>query len=256
MSYRPDATSRFSDRVSDYVRYRPGYPDALVQTLVDEAGLTADATVADIGAGTGISTRLFLDLGCTVYAVEPNDAMRAALLASLDDEPRLHISAGTAEATGLPAASADLVTAGQAFHWFDAKRARREFARILKPGGQIALFWNTRQTDATPFLRAYEEFLCAYGTDYQTVRHDNQGPQQLRAFFGGDYQSRTFANEQRFDFAGLRGRLLSSSYVPAADDPGREPMLAELRRLFDRHAEAGQVRVLYETELYFGRLSR
>ena len=254
MPEQHNATNRFSDRVADYVRYRPGYPDALVTTLVDETSLSPDSVVVDIGAGTGISTAMFLDLGCTVHGVEPNDAMRAAAAESLGSNPRLQLYDGTAEATGLPDASVDIVAAGQAFHWFDAEAARREFARILKPDGTVALFWNTRRTDATPFLRAYEELLIEHGTDYATVRHENQGPEQLRTFFGGDHSTRRFPNEQRFDFAGLRGRVLSSSYVPAADDPRCAPLLAELRRLFDRHAEDGQIRLVYETELHFGQL--
>jgi SAM-dependent methyltransferase len=250
-----DATRRFSDRVADYVRYRPGYPAGLVDTLRRVAGLAPGSVVADVGSGTGLSAVPFLDLGCTVYAVEPNEAMRRAAETGLGDRPGFHSVDGTAEATGLADASVDVVAAGQAFHWFEEGKTRREFARVLRPGGRVALFWNTRLVDATPFLRAYEDFLLRFGTDYAQVDHRHVDAGRLARFFGGPFETHTFPNEQAFDFGGLRGRLLSSSYVPAAGDPARTPMLDELRRLFDRHAEDGRVRVLYTTELHVGRLT-
>lgn len=256
---RPDPTRRFSDRVANYVRYRPGYPEALLRALAEEAGLGPGKAVADVGSGTGISSELLLRPGCEVYAVEPNAEMRAAAEERLDGEPRFHSVDGTAEATTLPDASVDLVTAGQAFHWFDVERTRAEFARILcgapRAPGQVALFWNSRRTDASPFLRAYEDLLQRFGTDYREVDHLNVGPETLAPFFGGPYESRTFPNHQDFDLEGLRGRLLSSSYAPGPGHPDHEPMLSELRRIFDRHQEAGRVRFVYDTELYLGKLA-
>jgi len=251
----PDATSRFSNRVADYVRYRPGYPPQLIQALQDEAGLTSQSIVADIGSGTGISAGLFLQLGCTVYGVEPNTEMRAAAEARFAGETRFHSIAATAEATSLADDSVDLVTAGQAFHWFDRERTRAEFARILRPGGFVALFWNSRRTDSTPFLQAYESLLLQFATDYQQINHTNIDATVLAQFFGGcPFEVRSFPSYQDFDFAGLRGRLLSSSYAPAAGHPRHEPMLLELQRLFDEHQSGGSVRFEYDTELYFGRL--
>jgi SAM-dependent methyltransferase len=186
-----------------------------------------------------------------VYGVEPNDAMRRAAEALLGCEERFHSVPGTAEATRLPDASVDLVTAGQAFHWFDRARFRAEADRILRPGGRVALFWNRRRTDSTPFLRAYEELLLRYGTDYTKVDHARLGPDDFAAFFGGPYTSHHFPNEQRFDFEGLLGRLLSSSYAPGFGHPSHEPMLGALRELFDAHQEGGEVRFEYDTELYF-----
>ncbi|HSL83699.1 MAG TPA: class I SAM-dependent methyltransferase [Thermoanaerobaculia bacterium] len=252
-----DPTRRFSDRVADYVRYRPGYPEALLRALVEETGLGPGSRVADVGSGTGISTELLLRSGCTVFAVEPNDAMRAAAEARLSSEPRFRSVAGTAEATGLPDAGADLVAAGQAFHWFDRERFRTECRRILRPapgGGRVALFWNSRQTGPTPFLRDYEALLRRFGTDYERVDHLRLGPADFEPFFGGPYLSRRFPNRQVFDFEGLRGRLLSSSYTPGPGHPDHAPMLAELRRLFDRHQEGGRVRFEYDTELHLGRV--
>jgi SAM-dependent methyltransferase len=253
-----DPTRRFSDRVADYVRYRPGYPEALLRTLMDEAGLGPGSRVADAGSGTGISTELLLRSGAEVWAVEPNAEMRAAAEARLGSNPRFHSVAGTAEATTLSGASADLVAAGQAFHWFDRERFRAECVRILRGAprtGRVALFWNSRRTESTPFLRAYEALLRRFGTDYERIDHMKLGPEVFEAFFGGSYEIRRFANHQVFDFEGLRGRLLSSSYTPAPGHPGHEPMLDELRRIFDRHQEEGRVRIEYDTELHLGRLA-
>jgi len=250
-----DPTQRFSNRVRDYVRYRPSYPEALIQTLAAEAGLSPGAIVADIGAGTGLSSECFLRHGCTVFALEPNPAMRAAAEERLGAQPRFHSIEATAEATTLASQSIDLIAAGQAFHWFDRERSRQEFTRILQPGGWVALFWNTRRTEATAFLRAYESLLQTYGTDYQEVNHTRVEASGLQAFFGGSYQVREFENEQIFDYEGLKGRLLSSSYAPAAGHPKHAPMLRDLERLFTVHQEDGRVRFLYHTHLYFGPLA-
>lgn len=250
-----DSTNRFSNRVADYVRYRPGYPAGLVQTLQAEAGLNPAWAVADIGSGTGISAELFLKLGCLVYGVEPNREMRAAAESRFEDEPRFHSLDATAEATTLEAASVDLVVAGQAFHWFDVERTRVEFTRILRPGGRVALFWNSRHTTTTPFLRAYEALLIEFATDYQQVDHTRIDDAVLMRFFGGNhFEARRFPNSQSFDFEGLRGRLLSSSYAPAAGHPRHAPMLLELERLFHQHANEGRASFDYDTELFFGPL--
>jgi SAM-dependent methyltransferase len=254
-SASPDPTQRFSNRVHDYVRYRPGYPDALIQTLVSEASLSPTSIVADIGAGTGLSSECFLRYGCTVFALEPNAAMRAAAEERLGDQPRFRSIEATAEETTLASQSIDLITAGQAFHWFDRERSRQEFIRILKPKGWVALFWNSRRREATAFLRAYESLLLTYGTDYREVNHTQVDASVLEAFFGGSYQVRVFENEQVFDYEGLQGRLLSSSYAPAAGHPDHAPMLRELEHLFTNHQEDGRVRFLYHTHLYFGQLT-
>jgi ubiquinone/menaquinone biosynthesis C-methylase UbiE len=249
-----DVTARFSDRVADYVKYRPGYPRALRDALEHEVGIGPDSVVADVGAGTGISTDLLRQIGCMVYAIEPNAEMRQAAEQRFAGDARVHSISGRAEATGLADASVDAIVAGQAFHWFDRAKTRREFARILRSGGTIAIFWNVRQTDGTPFLRAYEQLLRDYGTDYAEVHHV-MNDDDLRLFFGDAWQTRTFSYEQVFDFDGIRGRLLSSSYVPKVGHANYEPMLAALRRIFDAHADGGHVRVLYDTDLYFGRLA-
>jgi SAM-dependent methyltransferase len=250
-----DPTRRFTDRVEDYVRYRPGYPSGLLPLLEEELGIEASWTVADIGAGTGLSARPFLELGYTVIAVEPNGAMRAAADAAYGGHSGFRSVAGTAEDTGLPPGSVDLVTAGQAFHWFDPDAARRHFLAILRPPFPAALIWNTRLTEGRAFLEDYEALLVAFGTDYDAVRHDRIDAAVLRAFFRGGHTRRTLPNAQLLDWPGLRGRLLSSSYTPGPDHPDRPPMLRRLRAVFDDHQRDGRVRMDYVTEVYAGWLA-
>lgn len=249
---RAGPTTRFTDRVADYVAHRPRYPAAVYAYLRERRGVGRGTVVADLGSGTGIFSKPLLELGCTVYGVEPNAAMRLAV----HEIPRCTASyrgvPGTAEATGLAAGSVDLVVAAQAFHWFDPDKSAAECRRILRPGGAAALVWNTRRTDASPFLRGYEDLLNEFGTDYAMVRHDRNESARLQRFFAGDYERVAFPHEQRLDHAGLRGRLLSSSYTPAEADPRRPPMLAALDRLFDLHQVGGMVTIEYETELYHG----
>ena len=250
-----EPTTRFSNRVANYVRFRPGYPGEIVHMLVTECGLVPDAVVADVGSGTGILTKLILENGNRTYAVEPNAPMRAAAERVLENVANFTSVSGTAEATGLESASIDVVTAGQAFHWCDAARARQEFWRILRPRGWVVVVWNDRKTDTTPFLKSYEEFLHTHGTDYAEVQHKNRKTEQLDTLFGSDrYERRVFSHEQRFDFDGLRGRALSALYVPDEAHPRFASMLAALDTLFRRHARDGVVAFEYDTVVYYGRL--
>jgi SAM-dependent methyltransferase len=250
-----NATSRFSDRVENYVRYRPGYPSEILPVLSAECGLTRDHVMADIASGTGIWTRTLLENGNPVYAVEPNVDMRQAGERLLADFSRFTSVAGSAEATTLPDASVDFVTAAQAAHWFDRPRTRREFVRILKPQRWLVLLWNERLTNSTPFLREYEQLLLDYGTDYADVRHERTTDAVNEFFDPAPYQERTFPMRQEFDYAGLEGRLLSSSYAPGPGHPKHAPMLKELRRIFDAHVSGGRVAFDYATRVYFGRLT-
>jgi SAM-dependent methyltransferase len=250
-------TTRFSDRVEHYVRSRPSYPAEFYDFLERHLQLPSPMQIADVGSGTGISTRPLLARGHTVHAIEPNQPMRQAAETLLSHYPKFHSVNATAESTGLPDGSVHLILAAQAFHWFDKPRARAEFARILRPGGRVVLVWNERRTDATPFLRDYEELLQTFATDYYAVRHENVDAAALAAFFAPDaYDTRTFFNAQHFDYEGLESRLLSSSYTPSAHDPRRAPMLAELRRIFDRHQQAGQVNFEYDARAHYGQLTR
>jgi SAM-dependent methyltransferase len=251
-----DPTQRFSGRVENYVLYRPHYPPAVIDLLVHECGLAPESVVADVGSGTGISSGLFLTAGNTVYGVEPNAEMRAAAESLLAAHLNFVSVPATAEATGLSDRMVDFVVAGQAFHWFDLDHARPEFARILRPGGWLVLMWNDRRIDSTPFLVEYENLLQMYATDYREVNHKNLDDAALAAFYGpAGCCKASFDNAQRFDFEGLKGRLLSSSYAPAAGTRNYKPMLADLRCIFNRHQEDGVVVFEYDTLVYYGRLA-
>lgn len=248
-------TERFTGLADDYVRYRPGYPPEALEPLSRDCGLGLGATVADVGAGTGIWARRLLDAGCRVLALEPNDAMRQAGREQLGARPRLSWHAGTAEATGLPGGSVDLVTAAQAFHWFDRARARVELGRILAPGGWMAVIWNERRKDSTPFLAAYERLLLEWAIDYERIDHSRIGRRELAAFFAPrPLLEFTCANRQPLDLPGLEGRLRSCSYAPGPKHPRHQPMMAELREIFATHAEGGRVAMDYDCRVYYGRL--
>jgi SAM-dependent methyltransferase len=247
-----NATSRFSDRVENYIRYRPGYPPQVVEALREECGLTPLHVIADIASGTGIWTKILLESGNSVYGVEPNVDMRDAGERLLRVFPKFTSVDGKAEATTLADASVDFVTTAQAAHWFDRERARREFSRILKPGGWLVLLWNEREVDTTPFLRDYEQLLMTFGTDYAEVRHERTTDAVNEFYDPAPYQERVFPMQQEFDYAGVEGRLLSSSYAPGPGHPKHEPMLRELRRIFEEHAQDGRVTFTYKTRAYFG----
>src|SRR5208282_953983 len=247
-------TARFSDRVENYVRYRPGYPAEVLDLLRGECGLRSRHSVADIASGTGVFTRLLLENGNSVFAVEPNAEMREMGVQQLDGYDQLISVAGTAEETTLGAASVDFVTAAQAAHWFDLPRARAEFARILRPGGWCVLIWNERRTATTPFLRDYEQLLLTYGTDYKEVRHERTTAMIHEFFAPAPHHERVFDLRQRFDYEGTAGRLLSSSYAPLEGHPSHAPMMQELQRIFHAHAADNKVGFEYSTRVYYGRL--
>lgn len=248
------STERFSDRVENYIRYRPGYPPQVLELLRTQCGLGPGHVIADIASGTGIFTKLLLENGNRVFAVEPNAEMRETgqnLLAAFDG---LTSVAGTAEDTTLQSDSVDFVTAAQAAHWFDRRRARPEFSRILKAGGWCVLIWNERRTAATPFLRDYEQLLLTYGTDYKEVRHERTTAVIHEFFAPAPYQEREFDLRQQFDYDGAAGRLLSSSYAPLEGHPNHMSMMRELRRIVDAHAQDGLVEFEYNTRVYYGKL--
>jgi SAM-dependent methyltransferase len=247
-------TARFSDRVENYVRYRPGYPPEVLDLLRTECGLQPSHIVADIASGTGVFTRLLLENGNSVFAVEPNTEMRERGTHELESYDRLVSVAGTAEETTLRSTSADFVTAAQAAHWFDLPRARAEFVRILKPEGWCVLIWNERDTASTPFLRDYEELLLAYGTDYKEIRHERTTDMIHEFFAPAPYQQRIFGLQQRLDYPGLAGRLWSSSYAPLEGHPSYAPMMEELQRIFRVHAKDDTVAFEYKTRVFYVQL--
>ncbi|MDY1547264.1 class I SAM-dependent methyltransferase [Luteibacter sahnii] len=246
-------TERFSDRVADYVRYRPDYPRALVDWL-HTLGVRPHWRVADVGAGTGISSKLFLDAGHPVTAVEPNAAMREAAMRWLGAESRFTVVDGRAEATGLADGSVDLVTVAQAFHWFDREAVRAEFARMLSSHGLVVVFWNTRRLVGTPFLEGYERLLREYGIDYAGVAERYADDDSMARWFGAGYRGKaSFAHGQKLDHDGLLGRTQSSSYMPRVGHPNHEPMLAALRSLFDATQDGGFIDFDYDTRVFAGR---
>jgi len=256
MTSTADPTSRFSDRAAHYAAHRPGYPPALLDLLEAELGLTAQTVAADVGSGTGILTAALLGRGCRVTAVEPNAEMRRVAERQLAGVPGFRSLDGRAEATGLEAGSVDLVAAAQAFHWFRIGAARREFHRILRAGGRVALIWNRRLTEGTAFLVAYEDLLQRRGIDCAEVDHRRSAtPEVLGGFFGGGgHRQASLPHHQELDWPGLRGRALSSSYFPGPDHPQHGAAIAELCRVFDRTQRQGLVRIQYETDVYWGGL--
>ena len=247
-------TARFSDRVENYVRYRPGYPPEVLDLLRAECGLQPSHIIADIASGTGVLTRLLLDNGNSVFAVEPNTEMREMGMHELESYDRLVSVAGTAEETTLRSASVDFVTAAQAAHWFDLPRARAEFVRILRREGWCVLIWNERCTASTPFLRDYEQLLLTYGTDYKEVRHERTTAMIHEFFTPALCRERVFGLRQQLDYEGAAGRLLSSSYAPLEGHPSHAPMMEELRRIFRSHAKDGRVEFGYNTRVFYGHL--
>ncbi|GAA4807346.1 class I SAM-dependent methyltransferase [Olivibacter ginsenosidimutans] len=245
-------TTRFSDRVEDYVKYRPHYPKAIIPLLQEKYGLTSDKHIADVGAGTGISSSLFLDAGYRVTAIEPNKEMREKALALLGKNQKLDMIDGAAEHTTIVAHTIDVIVAGQAFHWFDREKAKIEFKRILRKGGKVVLLWNERLT-ASPFEEAYDRLIIKHGVDYVQVDHRNIDENKIRNFFEpGEVLLEILPNWQIFDFDGLKGRLLSSSYIPTYGSAGYPAMIADLKRLFDQYQQEGKIRINYETKLFIG----
>lgn len=252
-----DPAARFTDRVADYTRARPSYPRDVLAVLRADCGLGESSVVADLGSGTGIFTRLLLESGATVHAVEPNDEMRAVAERDLGPIARFHSVRGRAEATTLPAASVDLATAAQAFHWFEPVATKRELARILRPGGFVALVWNDRDTRATAFLRELEALLVAHCPKYPELQGKADAIAGFDALFGaGRWSRKQLPSDQRLDRDGLVARVMSASYAPKAGTPEEEAITADLRALFDRHAGAeSTVRIVYATVVVWGRLA-
>jgi SAM-dependent methyltransferase len=251
-----DSKSRFSDRVHEYVKYRPHYSPDVVGALQQACGLRRAHQIADVGCGTGLLAEIFLANGNRVLGVEPNREMREAGEAYLERYRGFVMVDGSAEATNLDSSSIDFVVAGQAFHWFRPEDTKVEFGRILKPNGSVALIWHDRDCESTAFLRAYEEFLLHYSVDYEQVQHKYLASYEaLERFFSPNpMQVITQRAQQKLDFDGLRGRLLSSSYVPKSGEV-YDAMLEALPQLFSGHAEDGHVILEYDTRIYYGHVS-
>jgi SAM-dependent methyltransferase len=249
-----DPTKRFSNRVENYLKYRPTYPLEIIPLLESAASLSPESVIADIGSGTGLLTELFLRHGNPVFGVEPNPEMRAAGEKVLANYPKFSSVSGSAEATTLPDHSIDFVVAGQAFHWFDRQKARPEFVRILKPDGWVVLAWNGYRVETSPLMAAYQDLVVRYGTDYSEVQREVVGCDVESFYAPGSCKCSRFEFQQTFDYEGLKGRLLSASYAPEPNHHGYDQMLTDLRKIFVAQQKDGLVVFAYETELYYGRL--
>jgi SAM-dependent methyltransferase len=248
-----NSKERFTSRVDTYKKYRPSYPREAIDYLFHVVGMNSNSEVLDIGAGTGIFSELLLERGTRVTAIEPNEAMREAAIQALGEQTNFRAISGSAEETGLPDHSCDYIVSAQAFHWFDRVAAKKEFHRVLRPGGKAVLIWNTRLTEGTPFLKGYEQLLKEFGVEYTKLNHKNISPEMLAPFFKPDgLHEVRFPNRQMFDLEGLIGRSLSSSYVPEFGHPDHQPMLEALNHLFERNKQDGVVFFDYETELFWG----
>lgn len=256
MSGDVDPTARFSGRAGDYAKARPGYPVGVLDVLREACGLDVATVVADLGSGTGIFTRLLLESGATVHAVEPNSDMRKEAEVALSTWPGFRSVAAAAEETSLADSSVDLVTAAQAFHWFDPARVKTEMKRILRPTGSVALVWNDRDLVSTAFAREYEALLLARCPRYKDLQGKANTPGKFDDLFGkGGWERRVVPNEQRLDRDGLVARLASSSYAPKEGDVTHAETFAELRAIFDRHANDGEVAIAYEAVVILGKPS-
>jgi len=250
-----DPTKRFSDRVENYIKYRPSYPPEVLTYLANQCGLTKSSIIADIGSGTGIFSGLLLAQGYQVYGVEPNELMQEAAIRQFEVDKNFKSVNGTAEATTLPTNSVDLIVCAQAFHWFDAEKTKTEFERILKAEGLVALIWNNRDAGTDEFAAAYENLLKHDSVDYNKVNHRNISDINFKAFFkDGLYEAVKYPNVQVFDEEGLLGRAFSSSYVPAeGTDEGKE-FGDLLKALFGKYNTDGKVSFYYQTEVYLGKV--
>jgi SAM-dependent methyltransferase len=252
----PNPTERFTGRVENYRRYRPGYPPDLVEWLRDECGLGADTVVVDVAAGTGILTELLLAAGFYVTAVEPNAQMRAVCAKLESRYTKLRSLSGTGEKTGLPDASVDLITVAQAMHWFDLERTRSEFVRILRPGSGCAVIYNNRHFGGDAFHDGYEALLREFGVDYVNVKQQHVGRKRLAKFFAPEpMQCRVFPNTQSLTLEALEGRILSSSYIPQPGHPRFAEMQAAIRKLFAETERDGTVSIEYDCVVCWGQLS-
>jgi SAM-dependent methyltransferase len=253
------STRRFSPRVEFYLRARPKYPATLLHFFQTELHLKTTQPIADIGSGTGFLTELFLRNGNPVLSVEPNPEMRSAAETYLADFPNFHSISATAEATTLPPASVDFVVAGQAFHWFEPRATRKEFLRILKPAGIVALIWNERRLQDSPFTQAYEELIQKFQIDLTVAKSKSitaTDSLAMQAFFSpAGCRQRTFDNPQLLDRHGLIDRISSSSYMPLPDNPRYAEMVQEASSIFDAHQHNGTVTMPHDTHVFFGQLS-
>ncbi len=252
-----DATQRFTNRVTNYIRSRPGYPGAVYDHLQTRCGLHPESIILDVGSGTGLLSQLFLKQGHTVIGVEPNKDMRQAGDRLLQDYPQFTGLDGRAENLPVADQSANLLIAGQAFHWFEPEAYKQETKRVSHHGAETALIWNEWLPELSPFLEGYYNLLMEKGTDFHRVSRQHEGKQRnIDIYFGNSaYELVHFPNLQTFDYAGAEGRLLSSSYVPLKGEPGFQDLLDSFRELFEEHQRNGKLQFDYRCSVYLGKIN-
>lgn len=245
-----DNTKRFFDRVTDYIKYRPNYPEEIAYILERETKLNITKKIADIGSGTGISSLLFLKRNYSVIGVEPNKEMRNAAEQILSDYKKFKSVEGTAENTNLPDKSVDLIFSGQAFHWFDKEKSKIEFGRILKDNGNLVLVWNSRSTKSS-FQKEYEKALLDNIEEYKFVNHRNISESEISNFFFPKTMNKIcIDNKQVLDMQGLKGRLLSSSYCPKSGDVHNK-LMEKIEQIFRKYQVNNEIEFEYETQIYW-----
>jgi SAM-dependent methyltransferase len=245
----------FAPLAEDYAHYRPGYPAEVLDVLTSECGLTRDWLIADIGSGTGNLARLFLAAGYKVVGVEPNREMREAGERLLSGYTAFRSIDGAAESMPLDTGSVEMITVGQALHWFDVEKARAEFERILRPGGWIAVLWNDRLSDTTAFTREYDAITSALADEHPSPCTSAPSfSAGLDRLVGSAPYSAGFPHSQSFDLNGLLGRARSSGYIPQPGAPGYTEITALVSDLFARHQHEGIVDFHYMTRLFVGHL--
>lgn len=245
-----NSTKRFSDRVEDYIKYRPGYPKDLIDILKRELNLDSKNIIADIGSGTGISSIPFLENGNRVYGIEPNKEMRLAAEEVLSQYPNFFSIEGTAEETSLASKTVDIIFCGQAFHWFDKSKSKKEFDRILKEQGHMVFVWNSRSTQSD-FQKEYEKALLENIDEYKFVNHRNISDQEIEDFFAPKKMSIFKTdNKQSFDLEGLKGRLKSSSYCPKSGET-YDKLMTQIESIFYKYQSNNSIDFEYETQIYY-----
>ena len=250
-----DPTKRFSKTVENYLAYRPGYPKEIIDFMQKELGLKSDDVIADIGSGTGKLTSLFVENGNPTFAVEPNMEMRASAEILFNQFNNFQSIEGTAEESTLINSSADFIIAGQAFHWFDQKKSKAEFLRVLKEKGKVLLIWNKRVDETSAFMEAYNEFLINWSTDYETINLRKIDHNVLSNFYTPNtFKQKDFYHFQSFNFEGLKGRYLSSSYAFDTNHPKHTAAINVLKSIFEKFQEDENIKMWYRTEVYYGSL--
>jgi SAM-dependent methyltransferase len=254
------ATSLFQGKATEYARYRVDYPGSVISAALQSVGIVRDDVIADLGSGTGMLSRWFLERGNRVFGVEPDDGMRQVAEKSLLRFGASFISVdGTAERTSLGDASVTVVTAGNAFHYFNSRATRTEAERILQRGGRVLIMGHDVASQPNDFMKAYFGFIAGVAVPEARVFHEQD--RSLRAteiFFAGIPVHEEDMGDHTFNLTwdGLRGRFLSTAAAPAEDDPKRSAVITQLADVFRRFEKDGTIPFQLRWRYTWGQLER